>query len=258
MTPLGIAQIWLSRLILNPQSRQVRSELAQPYEMHRTLLRAFPKALVGGEGIRHKCGILFRAEVNDYRNGVIVYVQSVLKPDWSFLATRSDYLVMGVPPPNPAWKDVSGAHQSVQVGQVLSFRLRANPTKRIAKDTRFAGALRGKRVGLLREEEQIAWLIRKGRERERGVPGGFEILMRDVENRDGGITQLPRVSVRPEGKQRGLKVEAGRSHEMRHLAVRFDGLLRITDAAAFRETLTRGIGSAKAFGFGLLSVAPPR
>jgi CRISPR system Cascade subunit CasE len=38
--------------------------------------------------------------------------------------------------------------------------------------------------------------------------------------------------------------------------VLFDGRLQVTDAEVFRRTLTQGIGSGKAFGFGLLSVAP--
>ncbi|HDR15457.1 MAG TPA: type I-E CRISPR-associated protein Cas6/Cse3/CasE, partial [Desulfobacteraceae bacterium] len=33
--------MYLSRLILDLNCRQVRSELAQPYEMHRTLMHAF-------------------------------------------------------------------------------------------------------------------------------------------------------------------------------------------------------------------------
>jgi CRISPR system Cascade subunit CasE len=43
---------------------------------------------------------------------------------------------------------------------------------------------------------------------------------------------------------------------MTHFAVVFDGLLRVTDTGAFTETLVHGLGSAKAFGFGLLSIAP--
>ena len=37
--------------------------------------------------------------------------------------------------------------------------------------------------------------------------------------------------------------------------VLFEGRLRVTDAALFRQTLEHGIGSGKAYGFGLLSVA---
>lgn len=35
------APLYLSRLILDLNCRQVRSEIAQPYEMHRTLMHAF-------------------------------------------------------------------------------------------------------------------------------------------------------------------------------------------------------------------------
>jgi CRISPR-associated protein Cas6/Cse3/CasE subtype I-E len=34
------------------------------------------------------------------------------------------------------------------------------------------------------------------------------------------------------------------------------GVLTVTDPAKFHDTFTRGIGSAKAFGFGLLVIAP--
>ena len=110
----------------------------------------------------------------------------------------------------------------------------------------------GKRVGLVREEDQIAWLERKGR------TGGFALPYagragRVVENR-----QPLAVEVRTAGKQIGRKRDHTQAHTMTHLSVVFDGLLRITDAEAFRETLLRGIGSAKAYGFGLLSIAPPR
>jgi len=249
--------MFLTRLILNPRSRQVRSELAQPYEMHRTLMRAFPKAPTDKEGkAREKFGILFRADVDDRCNRVIVFVQSIIKPDWSFLDGHSDYLLADSDLPNLACKEVTEAYRELQDGQVLSFRLRANPTKRIGKVIKGDSGLKGKRVGLLREEEQIAWLTRKGHEREKGMPGGFEIAMNQVEDPNGEQRLVPRVNVCREGKQRGRKREDGRPHETTHLAVRFDGLLRITNAEAFRETLAKGIGSAKAYGFGLMSIAP--
>jgi len=41
-------------------------------------------------------------------------------------------------------------------------------------------------------------------------------------------------------------------------SVRYDGLLEVLDEERFRESLLSGIGPAKAFGFGLLSIAPVR
>jgi len=247
--------MYLSRLILDLSSRQVWSEIARPYEMHRTLMRAFPEVDGDGSKARANFDVLFRADVDERRGRVTVYVQSAVEPDWSFLETRDGYLLAEAEVPNPACKNVTGALERLETGQVLSFRLRANPTKRIPEGAKNEDKLKGKRVGLLREDEQVAWLIRKGQEREKDKPGGLEILMAEVEGNDGQIHLVPRVNACPEGNQRDRKSDNGSRYQTTHLAVRFEGLLRITDADAFRETIVRGIGPGKAFGFGLLSVA---
>jgi CRISPR system Cascade subunit CasE len=41
-------------------------------------------------------------------------------------------------------------------------------------------------------------------------------------------------------------------------SVRFEGVLEVRDADRFREALANGIGPGKAYGFGLLSIAPVR
>lgn len=236
--------LYLSRLRLDLGSRQVRSELASSYEMHRTLMRAFPESPTDA---RKAFGVLFRAEPDEQRGIVTVYVQSAVKPDWSFLEPL--HYLREQPAP---LKDLARAYAGLQAGQVLRFRLRANPTKRIARPIDGNNALKGKRVAVVREEEQSAWLARKGREREPRQPGGFELLTRRVWESDGTSRELPCVSVRPEGKQSGLR----QGCKLTHFAVCFEGLLRVIDANAFRQTLAAGIGPAKAFGFGLLSIAP--
>jgi CRISPR system Cascade subunit CasE len=239
--------LYLSRLLLDGASRQVRSELAHPYEMHRTLMRGFPEE--SGDA-RKAFGVLFRAEPNERCSRVTIYVQSCKKaPDWSYLRPL-DYLLAEPEPP----KDLTRAYACLRTGQVLRFRLRANPTRRIWRTMEGDEAMKGKRVALHHEEEQTAWLGRKGREREKRCPGGFELLMRDVYEVNGARRELPCVNVCSEGLQTGRK----QNHRLTHVAVQFDGLLRITDADAFRQTLERGLGPAKAFGFGLLSVAPVR
>ncbi len=243
--------VFLSRLVLNPDSPQVRRELAEPYEMHRTLMRAFPTVTGDTVQARQKFGVLFRTEDDDTAGRVEVIVQALVRPDWSRLVA-GDYLQADADPPNPDCKDITNRLQAIGDGHVLRFRVRANPTKRIAKDTRTGGALDGKRVGLLREGEQLDWLKRKGQ------TGGFELVTREGDGRDDRVVEAPSVRVSFEGRLSGRKSEGEIRRQMTHVAVRFDGLLRVTDASAFRETLIRGIGPAKAFGFGLLSVAPAR
>jgi len=244
--------IYLSRLLLTPESRQVRSELAQPYEMHRTLMHAFDGQIPSGQcNPREKAGMLFRVDVDERNHRIIVYVQSLIEPDWSFLRGLPDYLFDGSDQPGASYKDISIAYARLQNGQTLSFRLRANPTKRIGKSAGDQPGLKGKRIGLVREQDQIAWLERKGRN------GGFVLLKAgSIETSDE--TQCPySVTVRTEGKQAGRKREGSHAYKTTHLSVVFEGLLQITDASVFGKTLVRGIGSAKAYGFGLLSIAPP-
>jgi len=254
MTTAPIAPLYLSRLLLNPRSRQVMGEIAHPYEMHRTLMRAFPNVTGDLQSkARDEFGVLFRAEIDDLRGVVKVYVQSRIEPNWSFLDGLNDYLCADTQMPEYEFKDIMPACRKIQNGQILSFRLRANPTKRIGKHD---DTMKGKRVELKREDEQIEWLIRKGQEVGKGIPGGFNLLMTKDKDAKTDVQLVPRVKVRCEGKQTGRKGGAAHRHVTTHFAVLFEGFLRVTDTDALLETLVRGIGAGKAFGFGLLSVAP--
>ena len=93
----------------------------------------------------------------------------------------------------------------------------------------------GQPLAWLREEDQCAWLDRKAED------SGFRVL---------SLLVIPEGMVTPE------KHSAEASHRMSVYSVRFDGLLMVTDSERFRDALAAGIGPAKAFGFGLLSVAP--
>ncbi len=254
MTPLSKAPLYLSRLLLNPRSRQVMSEFGHPYEMHRTLMRGFPEATdVTNKKARDEFGVLFRAEVDEPSGAVKVLVQSRVEPDWSFLNELNDYLAANAGMAGYEFKDIMAACRNIQTGQVLRFRLRANPTKRIGKH---GHPMKGKRIELYREHDQIDWLIGKGQVKENGVAGGFILLTREVKDMTNTVRAVSSVKVCNEGKLTGRKRDASRGHSTTHFAVIFEGLLRVTDTNAFLESIVRGIGPGKAFGFGLLSVAP--
>lgn len=210
--------MYLSRLILNPRSRQVRGELARPYQMHRTLMRAFPDASEGGPG-----RVLFRVDTLRHRHSPMLLVQSEKQPDWSWLDGNGDYVVSGEGGEPP--QECKPFEPRFGTGQQLIFRLRANPT--VKKD--------GKRLGLLKEEEHAAWLERKAR------AGGFRVAS---------------CRIIPEGMVKDKKDTRQGRHALTFFAVRYEGLLAVTDPKRFEETLRAGIGAAKGYGFGLLSVAP--
>lgn len=115
------------------------------------------------------------------------------------------------------------------------FSLLANPTKKLRVDT--ADGFRkknGRRVPLTQREDLIAWLQRKAE------AGGFNV------NADS-LRTIPR--------GREFFYKDGTAHGT-HTAVEFQGELTVTHPAQFRATVAAGIGSAKAFGFGLLILAP--
>jgi CRISPR system Cascade subunit CasE len=160
--------MYLSRLILNPRSREVRRDLGNCQELHRTLLAAFPQA--GGAGARATFGLLYRAEAHSRSGAVQVLVQSHEQPDWG--ALPAGYLLStGGDVKNPDSKPVGDRYMALRDGIRLRFRLRANPTRRIAK-ARDAKEARwvGKRVDVRGEQEQLAWLARKGEQ------AGFRVV----------------------------------------------------------------------------------
>ncbi|HOO65091.1 MAG TPA: type I-E CRISPR-associated protein Cas6/Cse3/CasE, partial [Synergistaceae bacterium] len=96
-------KLYLSRLLLNQYSRRGMSEIMHPYEMHRTLMRAFPGPT---DNARQEFGVLFRAESGEYGKPLKVYVQSLVEPDWSFLEDLGDYLYPSVHGISYEYKDI--------------------------------------------------------------------------------------------------------------------------------------------------------
>jgi CRISPR system Cascade subunit CasE len=115
-----------------------------------------------------------------------------------------------------------------------AFQLCANPTRKVTKIAPDGSLTKnGRRVPLSAREELAAWLGRKG------TQCGFSLD-------EAGLQCFPR----------GREYFEKSGHRGLHSAVEFRGSLAVTDSATFREAFTRGIGTAKAFGFGLLVISP--
>lgn len=222
--------MYLSKLLLNPHCRDARRDLSAPYELHRTLAHAFPTE--PGIDYRAAHGVLFRIEPMAYaRSQPVVLVQSMTKPNWQELPET--YLLNNTDPSDP--KQLTFAFN---VGQTLAFRLVANPTKKEKRE----GQKQGRRVALpdsTPTDDELTparqWLVRKGELH------GFNVLYATTEDFWLGLN-------RHGAAKNGIPL----------YGVRYDGLLQVTNPDAVVKVLTTGIGSAKAFGFGLLSVARPQ
>lgn len=232
--------MFLSQLHTDLRDRDARRALGDCHILHTTLMRAFP-TLPGEPNPRAAVGLLYRVEPSREAR-VCILAQSVTEPDWSRL---------------PAWcaedetKPVATLYDRITAGQILTFRLRANPTKYTGKRPEDGGHLINvHREALTDPLKQIEWLVHAGGR------GGFEPVFVHVARRatDGTITgavDVPDVRIVPEPAVQG-------SGKRTLGSVRFEGRLTVRDANQFRHTLADGVGRGKAYGFGLLSVAPAR
>jgi len=145
-------------------------------------------------------------------------------------------------------------------GARFRFRLNANPTRRLG-----SGPFAGKRVSVGRHPRVLLdWLW--GRARNSGAPKkaerglGFEpvfepdtvMTFRDEETKWDSRWRIVTSYVHA-WKKNWRKEEE--TLKMTFACATFDGILEVTNPALFLHALYSGIGSGKAFGFGLLSLA---
>lgn len=219
--------IYLYRLKFNPRSKTTWRLLKEPYEMHRMISRAFSE----DKELYRASRFLYRVEEHPER-GLQVIVQSKLPADWEQLEQERfvDKL------------DATQAEFSFAMGRTLAFRLRANPCRFVK------GEKRGERSPMwdkkpegeraeerdIRyhkiEKEQEAWLVKKAK------TSGFQIL---------SLTVTPEGVSNPKQGANSLTLSS----------VLYEGVLRVTAPEIFLTALECGIGPAKGFGFGLLSLA---
>lgn len=195
--------MYLSSLTLVPSHPAAARDLASPYEMHRTMARVF------GESESGAGRYLWR------QDGRAILVQSSTQGRWETL--EAGYCV-------PLHTDRPITLADVTVPDVRwGFRLSANPTVR--RD--------GRRHGLVRSDEALAWLYRQG------LCHGFV-----VEH-----ASMPTIE--------RLEVRNGRTEaRMGFVRTSFEGILAVRDAGRFGAALERGFGHGKAFGMGLLALSP--
>lgn len=134
--------------------------------------------------------------------------------------------------PSEAWA-VRNIAPSFLQHEAYAFDLLSNPTRKIRTYTADGERTRnGKRLALLDEASRREWLRAKAEQH------GF-CLVGPLAAEDAGTNVF----------RRHARVGT-------HIGVRFRGRLQVTDRERFIHTFYHGIGSAKAFGFGMLLLQP--
>lgn len=233
----------LSRLFLNALNREVQRCLGDAHELHARVLSMFPKS--PGGAARATFGVLHRLEVSEREGTITLLVQSTDPPD--FGALPDAFLDPRAGGDAASTTSLDRLVATLVPGATLRFRLRANPTRKIQTKTLEDGKRRhGKRVPVRahsstsqpvsHDAARIAWLRRK-----------LEIAgLRIV-----GDDQDPLVRQRPDGI-----VHARKHGAAAYEAHVFEGVVEVMDANRVRAAVAAGIGPAKAYGFGLLSLGP--
>lgn len=150
-----------------------------------------------------------------------VYVTSPYGPD---LEPAEKRLAAGG---NIATRDYTPFLNTLTTGQAYRFRIAYNPTR-----AHTGADKRCRHTAILGYRNQTAWLT-------------------DQLTRAGAIVQPDTADT----TATTLKF-SGREHEITLVQATTDGVLTITDPDTFRRTLTTGIGRAKGYGCGLLTLAP--
>jgi len=125
-------------------------------------------------------------------------------------------------------KDYDAFLSSLHDGEELRFRVTANPVHSVAQKDKVTN--RGKVYGHVTVDQQKDWL------QKRAEKNGFTLHSFDLVSR--GIKKFQR-----QGKTVTLSVAT------------YEGLLLVDDVEALRIALVNGVGRAKAYGCGLMTVA---
>jgi CRISPR system Cascade subunit CasE len=225
-------------------------------------------------------GFLFR--IDPHPNGrAVILVQSATWPDWDYAFHNAPFL---------AACEVKKFAPDFTKGQRLRFRLAANPMKKIGtlkkeerqslmkEELKEKKGRHGRRVPVP-NNELCGWLIRRAEgagffidEKSTTIQVGYvyvnktrdddgeywEINATNFALSDGSCKFCKQPKITPRHNCLDIKIQRSgeRGLKERLRSVRYEGVLEVIDPTSFKETLIRGIGSGKAFGFGLLSVAP--
>jgi len=211
--------MYLTRFPINLSRRDSRKLLGSPQAMHAAVMASYPKAPDPTPNAR----ILWR--VDRVHNESILYISGPSEPDLTGLKEQA-----GWPTLEGGWDtaDYRGFLAKLAPGQSWAFRLTANPVR----FARPKDGLPTQPFGHITVVQQQEWLLARS-------PGkGFKI--------DEGTLAV---------QDRRVAIFKRRGEDVTLRMATFDGLLEITDAESVRRALCAGIGRARAYGCGLMTLA---
>ena len=281
--------MFLSLLDVNVANDAGRNWLRDIYRVHQRLWMAFPDderrsvdpfflrawdgpPLADPKPKRRAAGFLFRIERD---SNARILVQSVERPCWQYAFQNAPYLLAKQQLPQVRQFDpvprLEQAYRFRLLANVVNSKSRVHPNGKmrttrggltiavrkrtelpicpaLLPETLPADAAERECLLHARWDPWRQWL------REVGVKRGFRV----VDQRPSPLfMEGVHIYVRKRGQDRDASNDS-QVVDKRFNAGLFEGVLVCTNPDSLRDGIINGIGSAKAFGFGLLSLAPAR
>jgi CRISPR system Cascade subunit CasE len=236
----------LSRIWLNPLRSGGQRLLGSPQRLHAAILGGFPD-------LSPTDRVLWRLDSdNAHRPTVLVLGKG--HPDWSHLVEQAGWPSSDADQVRVA--DYEPLLDQVVHGREFRFKVTANPVQSVrpaapGPDGRYG---RFARMGHRTEAHQRQWFL------DRTDRWGFSVAGASLPEPPPGLEPEdgPFETVRVTHRQRHNFQKGNGRRRVTIQTATFEGLLTVTDTAALRASLLDGIGPAKAYGCGLVTLAPTR
>ncbi|MGW7352969.1 type I-E CRISPR-associated protein Cas6/Cse3/CasE [Streptomyces sp. NPDC054784] len=219
--------VWLTRILPDLRSPQAQLETTAGHVglgLHRRLMSLFPDD--AGPDPRARYGVLYRAETTP--GGRQILLQSTHEPQLDKLP--ADY-------GTSATRTLDTLLDALQPGQTLHHRCVANAVRRPGHTTRTLYGLPA--VVPLHGTAAEEWWERQSES------AGLKPLT---------LHSQPLDAASGRAGQRGTKSD----RNVKHARTQFDGTAAVMDPDLLRQKIHDGIGRGKAYGCGLLTIAPAK
>ncbi|MET8183348.1 type I-E CRISPR-associated protein Cas6/Cse3/CasE [Streptomyces sp. NPDC005336] len=234
-------EAWLTRLLLNPGNRQVQHDLRNAAALHRRVMTLVPNRLGGSP--RAQAGALFRLDT-DGIGAPVLLVQTRVAPDTAQLP--AGYA-------QAQTRTMRALLAALRPGLPVRYRFLGNAIRRCGRNSTVGKWKQA--IPLYGEDAERWWADRAaaaGLDLHTVLSGTADALTawhRLKDHRDHRDGRGPTTQIKGSG-------QATETLRVAHAATLFEGAATVRDPNALRGALLHGIGRGKAYGCGLLSLAP--
>lgn len=222
--------MYLTRFHLDPRSRAGARYLDDPQRLHAAVYRAMPEQPVEVDSAHRP---LWRVDRDDPRDPLL-WVVSAKRPSFDTLADEAGRSVHGRVYES---KNYAPFLARLSGGNVYAFRFTGNPVR---SGRRAADSTRTQRFGHVTASQQTHWF------EAQCEPHGFTLCGSASDEPDVAVVGRRRATFWRDGQRVVIAVSD------------FMGTLEVLDPDRLRRALTAGIGHARAYGCGLLTLAAVR